>query len=70
MKIEETTTRECCAPGDLKPYRGRSAFAATDNAKFCGHCGQIHLLCRVTDGLPQPEYHYRPIVVARKGSKA
>jgi len=55
--VEEVTTRECCHPQDLAPYKGppierdfgRSYF---DNSEFsvCEHCGQMFRKARRTEG--------------------
>lgn len=37
-KITETIERWCCAPQDMKPYRGEGF---TPTMQFCVHCGQV-----------------------------
>ena len=52
MKITETIERECCQPGDLRPYAGFQE--APDGIWFCAHCGQLWGYRRITDNEGAP----------------
>ena len=54
MKIEETITRNCCQPKDLKPVQ--CGYEVEDcgeirikDLKFCAHCGQYWRIMREPD---------------------
>lgn len=69
MKITETIERECCAPKDLKPYKGKlfveslSAGMTSKRLSFCVHCGQIWVEARQMGPAGDTEYHLEKVEI-------